>query len=116
MRHICCTMPFVEPVSPCRLVNFAHPVQFVAKLWILNCIRRRIMIADDDAPRVHPTRIVSPFLLLILLSAGIVLVAVGLVRPWQKLGLNPEAQPRPVAARGELSEAEKMNISIYETA
>ncbi len=74
------------------------------------------MLADDDAPRLHPTRIVSPLLLLILLSVGIVIVTVGLARPWQRLGLNPDVQPRPVAARGDLSEAEKMNISIYETA
>src|SRR4051812_38432372 len=31
-------------------------------------------------------------------------------------GLNPQAEPRPIVARGELSELEKANIAIYEQA
>src|SRR6516162_161206 len=37
---------------------------------------------------------------------------------WRPLGngLNPQAQPRPVVARGDLTEVEKTNIAIYEAA
>jgi S1-C subfamily serine protease len=49
-----------------------------------------------------------------LLAAGIVLWWNG---PWRGgSGLSPQAQPRPVTARGSLSELEKMNIDIYQQA
>jgi S1-C subfamily serine protease len=51
-------------------------------------------------------------LLLLALVLGLV---VWWYWPWRS-GLNPEAQPRPVMARGDLSEFEKMNIEIWQRA
>jgi len=51
-----------------------------------------------------------------LLLIGVAFLLVWWFQPWAKVGLNPDAQPRPVTARGDLSEMEKMNISIYEAA
>jgi S1-C subfamily serine protease len=54
-----------------------------------------------------------PVLLLVLIVGGLI---------WwfwpfgEHSDLNPQAQPRPVVARGSLSELEKMNIAIYERA
>ena len=52
---------------------------------------------------------------LLLLAAA---VAFLVWRFWPRLhnGLDPNAQPRPVAARGDLTNEEKTNIAIYETA
>ena len=36
--------------------------------------------------------------------------------PWGRTGLDPNAQPRPVAARGDLAPLEQANIEIYEQA
>jgi len=53
----------------------------------------------------------TPFLLLLVLACGLV---------WwfwparAGSGLDPNAQPRPVTARGTLSEAEQQNIDVYE--
>jgi S1-C subfamily serine protease len=74
------------------------------------------MYPNDDYPRVSRARSISPLLILTFLLVGSVLLIVWWVQPWRKMGLDPDAQPRPVAARGELSEQEKMNISIYEMA
>jgi S1-C subfamily serine protease len=51
-----------------------------------------------------------PVLLLVLVVGGLI----WWFWPWGGSGLNPQAQPRPVTARGDLSELEKMNIAIYE--
>jgi S1-C subfamily serine protease len=53
----------------------------------------------------------------LLLLAIAVVGAVFLWWSWpRRSGLNPNAEPRPVTARGELSELEKMNIRIYQEA
>ncbi|HLW67714.1 MAG TPA: trypsin-like peptidase domain-containing protein [Gemmataceae bacterium] len=49
-------------------------------------------------------------LVLVAVGAGLVLWRLWPVRS----GLNPQAQPRAVAARGNLSDAEKANIEIYQ--
>ena len=72
------------------------------------------MIANDDARPVHPFRTV-PYLLFLVSLSGTLLV-VWLLWSWNKVGLNPDAQPRPVTARGELLELEKANIAIYQSA
>ena len=53
-----------------------------------------------------------PVLLLVLIVGGLI----WWFWPWGGSGLNPQAQPRPVTARGDLSELEKANIAIYEHA
>jgi S1-C subfamily serine protease len=72
------------------------------------------MYANEDGPRMPRPQRVIPLLLIVFLLVGSVLLIVWWVRPWHKLGLNTAAELRPVAARGDLSEQEKMNISIYE--
>ncbi len=55
---------------------------------------------------------------------GLILLAIAIVGavflwwwwPQHRSGLNPQAEPRPVAARGDLSELEKSNIKIYQEA
>ncbi|HEV3386252.1 MAG TPA: trypsin-like peptidase domain-containing protein, partial [Gemmata sp.] len=74
------------------------------------------MYPNDGFPRAGRTSSIFPLLILTFLLAGSVALIAWWVQPWRKIGLNTDAQPRPVAARGELSEQEKMNISIYETA
>jgi S1-C subfamily serine protease len=56
-----------------------------------------------------------PFLLIIFLACGTVLTFLWL-RSSNRLGPSQDAQPRTVTARGDLSELEKTNISIYESA
>jgi len=53
------------------------------------------------------------FLLILLVGAA---CAAWWYWPRGGVGLNPEAQPRPVAARGQLAAEETTNISIYENA
>ena len=53
-------------------------------------------------------------LFLMLLLAALIGIAVWRFWPIGGGGLNPEAQPRPVAARGDLSELEKANIEVYQ--
>src|SRR5580765_6504021 len=53
------------------------------------------------------------FLLILLVGAA---CAAWWFWPRGGVGLNPEAQPRPVAARGQLAAEETTNISIYENA
>ena len=52
----------------------------------------------------------------LLLLLGAFLLLVGWFWRGRDSGLNPEAQPRPVAARADLTAEEKMNIAIYERA
>jgi S1-C subfamily serine protease len=67
---------------------------------------------QDRQPAPRPN---LGFLLLVLLAgAGAVWWFYG--RGRQEPGLDPNAQPRPVVARGELADIEKANIAIYETA
>ena len=54
-------------------------------------------------------------LVLLLVLAGVGGTALWLLWP-QRSGLDPRAEPRPVVARGSLSEFEKVNIEIYEKA
>ena len=62
--------------------------------------------------RREPSCAISGLLLVFLLAA---LVGLAVCRFWPAgTGLNPQAEPRPVAARGDLSELEKANIEIYE--
>src|SRR5208283_5155042 len=72
------------------------------------------MSSYDDRPANHHPVAAC---LSILVLFGMLGVAIGLLAwrfwPWQSSGLNPNAQPRPVAARGDLSEEEKANIQIY---
>src|SRR5581483_1258543 len=54
-----------------------------------------------------------------LLPIAVLLALVGLCVWWfwpfrAADGLDPNAQPRPVVARGDLSQAEKNNIEVYE--
>ncbi|HEV3435858.1 MAG TPA: S1C family serine protease, partial [Gemmata sp.] len=72
------------------------------------------MSTNDDAQRLtHPRTI--PLLLVLVFVGGALLMVWWLV-PRNRLGLNPDAQPRPISARGELADLEKMNIAIYEAA
>jgi S1-C subfamily serine protease len=60
----------------------------------------------------EPSCAASGLFLILLLT---VLIGVAVWRFWPAgTGLNPEAQPRPVAARGSLSEMEKANIEVYQ--
>ncbi|HLN31205.1 MAG TPA: trypsin-like peptidase domain-containing protein [Gemmataceae bacterium] len=66
----------------------------------------------DREPAPSPmASCLTPFLLLLVLACGLV---------WwfwparAGSGLDPNAQPRPVTARGTLSEAEQQNIDVYE--
>ncbi len=54
-------------------------------------------------------------LMVVLVAAVAASFAIWWFRP-PRSGLNPEAQPRPVAARGNLSEFEQGNIEIYKRA
>jgi S1-C subfamily serine protease len=60
----------------------------------------------------------SPFAACFTLIFILLLAVIGVLAwwywPWGGSGLNPSAQPLPVAARGDLSETEKANIEIYE--
>jgi S1-C subfamily serine protease len=51
-----------------------------------------------------------PLLLLAVVLGGLI----WWFGPWGGSGLDPQAQPRPVTARGGLSDLEKTNIEIYE--
>jgi S1-C subfamily serine protease len=60
----------------------------------------------------------TPLVPVVSLLAAVIVVFGGLAlwagyRHWNDSGLDPSAQPRPVVARGELSEWEKTNIKIY---
>jgi S1-C subfamily serine protease len=74
----------------------------------------------SPAPRALGSSCLGLFLLFDLIVAGV--VAVWLFWPGgaplhdENAGLNPQAQPRPVEARGDLAETEKTNIAIYEQA
>ena len=72
-------------------------------------------MSTNDDPRQQPHHRTIP-LLLVLVFVGSILLMVWWFVPRNRLGLNPDAQPRPVAARGELADLEKMNIAIYEAA
>ncbi len=81
------------------------------------------MAIDYGQPRGRPAgpgpaaRLLSVLAVLVffgLLAAGIIFV--WWYGPWGGSGLNPQAQPRSVTARGSLSELEKMNIEIYQQA
>ena len=54
--------------------------------------------------------------LLVLWLAGVAAFVAWWYWPWNGSGLNPDAQPRPVDARGALGDFEETNIRIYETA
>jgi S1-C subfamily serine protease len=75
-----------------------------------------MMATYDDRPayRSSQSGCVTPLLFFI----GLALVAYFGWRYWQggAGGLDPNAQPRPVVARGDLSEIEKTNIEVYERA
>lgn len=72
------------------------------------------MLADHDRRSSSRPRTVG------LVLATCVLVGVTALLAWwlwpSKSGLDPNAQPRPVAARGDLAAVEKTNIAIYEEA
>ncbi len=73
------------------------------------------MAMDYDRPRYNQPSSLwwLPVLLLILVIGGLI----WWFWPWGGgSALNPQAQPRPVTARGDLSELEKANIAIYEHA
>jgi S1-C subfamily serine protease len=72
----------------------------------------------DDSSHSREPKSISVLILfpLILMLLGSLALVVWWVQPWHKSGLNPDAEPRVVTARGDLSEQEKMNISIYESA
>jgi S1-C subfamily serine protease len=64
--------------------------------------------SDYDRPRQGPS--VWPLLLLAVLLAAVV----WRFWPWEhSSGLNPNAAPRPVTARGDLAEDEKATIDLY---
>jgi S1-C subfamily serine protease len=70
-----------------------------------------------DEPPVGPSSRASCLGLLLLaalMTAGIVFL--WRVWPEHRSGVNPQAQPRVVTARGQLSELEKANIAIYQEA
>lgn len=73
------------------------------------------MHAHDESSPVTHYRTIPFFLVLVFVGVTLLLVW-WLVPRGNKMGLNPDAQPRPVTARGELADIEKMNISIYEMA
>src|SRR5438045_2107230 len=67
--------------------------------------------SDYDRPRHGPS--VWPLLLLAVLLAAVV----WRFWPWDHgSGLNPNATPRPVTARGDLAEDEKATIELYKNA
>jgi S1-C subfamily serine protease len=72
----------------------------------------------DPAPARYPARRSgTPWQWLAAIFILVAVVVLGTVAWWfwpRDEGLDPNAQPRPVAARGELSSEEKMNIAIYE--
>lgn len=70
------------------------------------------MSMDYERPRYNQPSPLwwLPVLVLILVIGGLI----WWFWPWGGSGLNPQAQPRPVTARGDLSELEKANIAIYE--
>jgi S1-C subfamily serine protease len=74
------------------------------------------MATDNEfrqTPSVRGGCCLAAVFLLLLLAAGLVVVW----RFWpQPSGLDPQAEPRPVAARASLSDFEKANIAIYEEA
>jgi S1-C subfamily serine protease len=74
-------------------------------------------MSSYDQPRVarHPLAACLSLLLLLM----VVVISAGLTWwfwPWRGSGLNPQEQPRPVAARGELAPFEQMSIQIYDLA
>jgi S1-C subfamily serine protease len=72
------------------------------------------MSMDYDRPRYNQPSPLwwLPVLLLIVVIGGLV----WWFWPSRDSGQNPQAEPRPVTARGDLSELEKANIAIYERA
>src|SRR5947209_9883034 len=75
------------------------------------------MASYEDRPVAH-----SPWGGCVVLLVLLVLAAAGGIALWwfwpdhSGSGVNPNAEPRPVAARGDLSEMEKANIEIYKQA
>jgi S1-C subfamily serine protease len=75
---------------------------------------------DEERPRPH--RSGSPWLPLLIFLVLLLLVPIAGLAIWRLMpyrsggGLDPNAQPRLVAARGELAPAEKANIEIYDEA
>jgi S1-C subfamily serine protease len=76
----------------------------------------------DDYRWVRPVRrsptLTSPLVPLVTLIAAVIVVIGGLFlyRAWSRshdAGLDPDAQPRAVTARGDLAEWEKTNIKVY---
>src|SRR5205807_9044809 len=78
--------------------------------------RKRITMSAAERPPSAGRRS-SPFLLPLLLVLAVLAGVLGW-RLWSwwggTSGLNPEAESRPVEARGDLAAAEKSNIEIYE--
>jgi S1-C subfamily serine protease len=79
-------------------------------------------MSHDDYRWAQPPRrtpaSTSPLVPLVTLLAAVALVVGGLFlfrgyRHWADSGRDPDAQPRPVTPRGDLTELEKTNISIY---
>jgi S1-C subfamily serine protease len=79
-------------------------------------------MSHDDYPWAQPVRRTpvqtSPWVPVLTLVAAVIVVLGALAlwsgyRRWSDSGLDPSAQPRPVVARGDLSEWEKTNIKIY---
>jgi S1-C subfamily serine protease len=67
----------------------------------------------DQVRRPSSRLRVIGFLLCVLWLLGTMAFIAWWFWPWNGSGLNPNAQPRPVAARGELSGLEQTNIAIY---
>jgi S1-C subfamily serine protease len=67
-----------------------------------------------DRPRPRYVPIVS--LVAFLFLVGTLALAAWWVWPWGHSGLDPQAQPRPVTPRGDLTAEEKTNIVIYQNA
>jgi S1-C subfamily serine protease len=76
----------------------------------------------DDYRWVRPVRrsptLTSPLVPIVTLVAAVIVVIGGLFlyrawNRWHDTGLDPNAQPRAVTARGDLAEWEKTNIKIY---
>jgi S1-C subfamily serine protease len=68
----------------------------------------------DEPPVSSRASCLGLLLLAAVMTAGIVFL--WRIWPEHRTGLNPQAQPRVVAARGELSGLEKANIAIYKEA
>jgi S1-C subfamily serine protease len=71
--------------------------------------------AEPVRRRPAPTSLFWPVLVL-LVAVGLVVGGLFLVRglvSWTKRGVDPDAQPRPVTARGALTEIEQTNIRVY---